>query len=88
MWLLIESFDMSQIKKPVVIQAARRKNLKTNSLHCFHVIYDLIYFRWIPETGGANVPALNDLLSMYQVFINIFSFYYTMTVLHIYVICF
>ncbi|PZC80415.1 hypothetical protein B5X24_HaOG214717 [Helicoverpa armigera] len=22
---------------------------------------------WIPETGGANVPALNDLLSMYQV---------------------
>ncbi|XP_013162352.1 PREDICTED: membrane-bound transcription factor site-1 protease isoform X1 [Papilio xuthus] len=22
---------------------------------------------WIPETGGANVPALNDLLSMYQI---------------------
>ncbi|KAL0852183.1 hypothetical protein ABMA28_000413 [Loxostege sticticalis] len=22
---------------------------------------------WIPETGGSNVPALNDLLSMYQV---------------------
>lgn len=27
----------------------------------------VIMFRWMPETGGANVPALNDLLSVFQI---------------------
>lgn len=33
-----------------------------------------VVLRWIPETGGANVPALNDLLSMYQVSLKLLIF--------------
>lgn len=46
-----------------------------------------VVLRWIPETGGANVPALNDLLSMYQVSLKLLPYIYAyilFTIIHVF----
>lgn len=34
---------------------------------CFNINIFPFYFRWTPDTGGANIPALNNLLDNWNV---------------------